>query len=595
MMARPGAGADEKGGSDMAVASEEILGSFHGDEDFPIEWDEGEKELFWIFDDLHCPNPLSPLFFDIGGWWLSCDHMFRRFGTPFACDWIAKSINGYLYTAAVPADASIHSEATEYNSRYVPRVPRDPAHAEKIGAYLGWALPHYAENFLDWWRDRLRPEIERNFEYLDGYDMAAASLVELAVLLEDAIDIHDRHWKIHWMLNFAQFSSTVGLNATIGEIKGEVDPNLGGRLQSSVDDRNWDSIEALWQMKEEIKGDKELDDAFRNRGETAKDVLGALEGSERGQRFLAERIEPYQQEFGYRAIWSHEFAFPTWKETKTPTIEALRGYVETDYDYPATIAGVKEDLEAAVGDLMDGVPEGEHRERLQAALDLSLRMNPLTPDHHFYIDQGTNARLRIIAVAIGRKLVEAGLLDDPEDVIYLGYNELRVFMANPDSLDARSVVSERRDAREQAYTIRPREWVGTATQTALDFPYNALWGFPEKFYRDPPQTTGDLRGLAASPGIAEGTARYVASLDDFDQVQKGEILICQMTNPAWVVLFTKISGLVTDAGGTVSHPAVVAREFGIPAVVGTSNATERIKTGDRVRVNGATGVVEILA
>jgi pyruvate,water dikinase len=67
-----------------------------------------------------------------------------------------------------------------------------------------------------------------------------------------------------------------------------------------------------------------------------------------------------------------------------------------------------------------------------------------------------------------------------------------------------------------------------------------------------------------------------------------------MTNPAWVVLFTKITGLVTDAGGTVSHPAVVAREFGIPAVVGTSNATERIKTGDRVRVNGSTGVVEIL-
>ena len=578
----------------MAVASEEILGSFHGDDDFPIEWDEGEKELFWIFDDLHCPNPLSPLFFDIGGWWLTCDHMFRRFGTPFACDWIAKSINGYLYTAAVPADASIHAEATEYNSRYVPRVPRDPAHAEKIGAYLGWALPHYAENFLDWWRDRLRPEIERNFEYLDGYDMEGASLVEVAVLLEDAIDIHDRHWKIHWMLNFAQFSSTVGLNATIGEIKGEVDPNLGGRLQSSIDDRNWDSIEGLWQMKEEIKGDKELDDAFRHRGETAKDVLGALEGSERGRQFLTERVEPYQQEFGYHAIWSHEFAFPTWKETKTPTIEALRGYVETDYDYPATIAAVKEDLEAAVAELMNGV-EGEDRERLQAALDLSLRMNPLTPDHHFYIDQGTNARLRIIAVAIGRKLVEAGLLDDPEDVIYLKYNELRVFMANPDSIDARSLVSDRRDEHERAYTIRPREWVGTATQTALDFPYNALWGFPEKFYREAPKTTGDLQGLAASPGIAEGTARYVGSLDDFDQVQKGEILICQMTNPAWVVLFTKIAGLVTDAGGAVSHPAVVAREFGIPAVVGTSNATERIKTGDRVRVNGATGVVEILA
>ena len=84
------------------------------------------------------------------------------------------------------------------------------------------------------------------------------------------------------------------------------------------------------------------------------------------------------------------------------------------------------------------------------------------------------------------------------------------------------------------------------------------------------------------------------SLDEFDQVRKGEIIVCQMTNPAWVVLFTKIIGLVTDAGGTTSHPAVVSREFGIPAVVGTSNATQRIKTGDRIRVNGSTGVVEIL-
>ena len=109
----------------MAVA-EEVLGTFHGSDEFPIEWQEGEKELFWIYDDLHIPNPVSPMFFDIGGWWLTCDHMFRRFGTPFASDWIAKEINGYVYTAAVPADPEIRSEATEYQARYVPRVPRDP-------------------------------------------------------------------------------------------------------------------------------------------------------------------------------------------------------------------------------------------------------------------------------------------------------------------------------------------------------------------------------------------------------------------------------------------------------------------------------------
>jgi phosphohistidine swiveling domain-containing protein len=578
----------------MAVTSagEEVLGTFLGSEEFPIEWEEGEQELFWIYDDLHIPNPVSPMFFDIGGWWLTCDHMFRRFGTPFASDWIAKEINGYVYTAAVPADASIRSEATEYQARYVPRVPRDPGYPGKIGAYLGWVLPHYADSFLRWWRFRLRPEIERNFDYLDDYDTAGASLLDLAVLLEDAIDIHDRHWKIHWMLNFAQFASTQALNATIEEVRGEADPALMGRLQSSLEDRNWDSIEDLWKLKEEIKDDADLAAAFE--GETAGDVRRALEGSERGRLFLDERVLAHQKAFGYKAIWSHEFAFKTWREDPAPILEAVRGYLATDYDYQANIAAVRDDLEKAKAEAVEGL-EGEQLEQLQGALDRSLSMNPLTPDHHFYVDQGTNARLRLLLIEIGEKLVGAGALDDPEDVMYLRYNELRLLMADQSAFDARGLVGERRDAREAAYEVRPPSWVGTATQTALDFPYNALWGFPEKFHAGEPSTTGEVRGLAASPGVVEGPARYVASLDEFDQVQDGEILVCRMTNPAWVVLFTKISGLVTDAGGAVSHPAVVAREFGIPAVVGTTNGGERIKTGDRVRVNGSSGVVEILA
>ena len=113
--------------------------------------------------------------------------------------------------------------------------------------------------------------------------MDDATLVELAVLLEDAIDIHDRHWKIHWMLNFAQFSATMALNATIQEVKGDVDAGLVGRLQSSVDDRNWDSIEALWKMKEEVKGEPELQAAF-HAGDTAAAVLRALEASELGSQ-----------------------------------------------------------------------------------------------------------------------------------------------------------------------------------------------------------------------------------------------------------------------------------------------------------------------
>lgn len=576
----------------MNVQSATPLGVNHGTDDFPITWEDGERDLFWILDDNHCPNPLSPMYFDIGGWWLTCDHMFRRFGTPFASDWIAKNINGYLYTAAIPADASVSSSASEYQSAYTPRVPMDADYAAKIGPYMGTVLPHYAENFLDWWNDRILPEMKRSFEYIDNFDKEGASLTALAVLLEDTIDMHDRHWKIHWQLNFAQFSATMALNGTIDAMLPDADPELKGRLQSSVNDRNWDSIEALWQIKEQIKGSATLTAAFQVDG--AAGVMDALRGSDEGRALIAEGIEPYQKEFGQKAMWSHEVMFPLWSESPGPVIEAVRGYVLNDYDLVAARKHVEEDLASAIKELMAALPDDEARAAMDPVLQQSLRMNPLTPDHHFYIDQGTNARLRTVLIAIGHKLVAADILDDAEDIAFLHYNELRALVGDPAAYDARDLVSDRRDDHEEATMKRPPDWVGTATEDALAFPYASLWGFPEKFYRKPPEKAGEVTGLAASPGVIEGKARVVLSLDQFDDVEAGEILVCKMTNPAWVVLFTKISGLVTDAGGSASHSAVVSREFGLPAVVGTSYATQQISTGDTVRVNGTTGVVEIL-
>ena len=574
---------------------EDALGQFLGDETFPVEWSsETEKLLFWVYDDLHCPQPLSPMYEDIGGWWLSCDHMFRRFGTPFATDWIAKNVNGYLYTAAIPAEAGIKAGAQEYGYAIDAVVPEDPDYAAKIGTYLGAVLPTYGLEFANWWRDRLVPEMDHNFAYLEGMldRQAELGLMDLACLLEDAIDVHDRHWKIHWMLNFAQLSATLNLRAVMEKTHGKIDDQLLGRLQNSARDRNWDSIQALWKMKEEAQADPVLAPLFR--ADTAGEIIRALQGSERGRQFIAERVEPYQKEYGWHAVWSHEFIFPTVREHMEPVIELVRGYIQTNYDYPTTIAALAADIDAAAKEILEGL-EGEALEEMRAANEINLRMAPLTPDHHFYIDQGANARVRHVLIAIGRKLVEAGHLDEPDDVIYFRYNELRVFMGNPAGMDGRVIVAERKAAREKAYTFRPREWVGTVTATQLAFPYLNLWGFPEKFLRKESAVAGQVNGIGASPGVVEGVARVVVHEDQFDDVRAGDILVCQMTNPAWVVLFTKIVGLVTDAGGTASHPAVLSREFGIPAVVGTSVATAQIKDGDRVRVNGNTGLVEILA
>ncbi len=565
-----------------------------GDDTFPVEWaSEVEQGLFWVYDDLHCPQPLSPMYFDIGGWWLTCDHMFRRFGTPFASDWVAKNVNGYLYTAAIPADPEFRLEAMEYGNVYFPRVPStDPDYAAKIGNYLNAVLPTYGLNFANWWRERLVPEMDRNLKYLESkidiWD--EIPLMEWATILEDAIDIHDRHWKIHWMLNFAQLSATLNLAAVAEEVRGDVDEALLGRLQNSAADRNWDSLEVLWKMKEEAKNSDVLSAAFDN--DNGAEILQALQGTPEGQTFLDERVTAWQREFGWHAVWSHEFIFPSRFEEAGPVLDVLKGYIEADYDYPSAVKELADDIAAAAAELLDGL-EGEDLEKLKAASDINLKMAPLTPDHHFYIDQGTNAHLRVVLICIGRKLVQEGVLDEEDDVIFLNYNELRYQLGDLENFDARSIVKKRRAERVEQEAIRPRDWIGTATESQLEFPYLGLWGFPEKLYIE--QEDGAVvTGIAASPGVIEGTAKVVLSTEEFDQVRPGDILVCQMTNPAWTPLFSVISGIVTDAGGTVSHPAVMAREFGIPAVIGCSVATVQIKTGDKLRVNGSAGTVEVL-
>ncbi len=120
------------------------------------------------------------------------------------------------------------------------------------------------------------------------------------------------------------------------ETHGAADEVLLGRLQNSANDRNWDKIRALWEMKEEIKGDAELGQLFA--AETAVEIRPALEASPRGQRFIEERIVPYQMEFGWHAVWSHEFVFPTFREDMTPIIQLVRDQYSSDYDYPTAIA-----------------------------------------------------------------------------------------------------------------------------------------------------------------------------------------------------------------------------------------------------------------
>lgn len=559
----------------------EVLGTFFGDETFPIEWEsEEEKSLFWFVDDNHCPRPISPMYWSLDGWWgPTLDYMYRRFGFPIGKAWIGKRVNGYLYTAI---------------------VPREAESASMLGPYYGWIMPTYASKFLDWWHERYLPEIERNFEYLDNFPTEEASLQELMVFLEEAIDIQERHFRLHWILNLAQFQSSLDLQAAVGEVVGQVDPALIGRILISIKDRNWDSLDALWKLKEQVKADPELNAIFEA-GETASVIIPQLQKSAKGQEFLAG-VEAYNKEFGVKpSMYTHEYTNKLWVEDPAPAVETIKGYLAADYDFPTEYNRMKTDHEAAIAELKAMVPPTatpEQCEKLDKAIQVATRMMPLTPDHHFYMDQGTFARMRLVLLAVGRRMVKEGLLRDPEDIMFLEYDQLRAYVGNPTGYDGQAIIKEARRTWDKAHRIHPRDWVGTVTRWSMyEEIYHTLWGWPERWEREQAgekAIAGMIKGLPAAAGVAEGTAKVVTGPEEFNDVQRGDILVCRMTNPAWVVLFSKIKGVVTDAGGVLSHTAVVAREFGLPAVVGSADATVRIKSGDRVRVNGNTGIVEIL-
>jgi pyruvate,water dikinase len=126
-----------------------------------------------------------------------------------------------------------------------------------------------------------------------------------------------------------------------------------------------------------------------------------------------------------------------------------------------------------------------------------------------------------------------------------------------------------------------------------------LWGVTPARLQEWARAAGDvdsreLRGAPASPGVVEGRARVMSGVGDLSQVREGEILVCTITSPAWAPIFSKIRAAVTDIGGVMSHAAIVCREYGMPAVVGTGRATATIKTGQLLRVDGVTGTVTIL-
>ena len=296
-------------------------------------------------------------------------------------------------------------------------------------------------------------------------------------------------------------------------------------------------------------------------------------------------IAQFLQQYGMRGVAEIDIGRPRWRDDPTPILQTLHGYLQLsdpalapDAQF-ARGASEAEQLSKEWTAELARKPLGALRARvLRFGIGRMRELLGLRESPKFYLIQ-TLGVYRDALLAHGREMVARGALDEAGDIFFLSLEELRAAARNR-TPDLRAQVAANRAEYEHNRTARrmPRLLLSTG----------------ETFYEGLSEAgADDLVGDPVSPGVAEGVAHVVRDPRGV-RLQPGEILVCPATDPGWTPLFLTAGGLVMEVGGMVTHGSVVAREYGIPAVVGVHEATERIHTGQRIRVDGAAGRITLL-
>jgi pyruvate,water dikinase len=328
-----------------------------------------------------------------------------------------------------------------------------------------------------------------------------------------------------------------------------------------------------------------------------EDLQKTLESAEQGRAWLDE-LNRFLDVYGARTVIPLELHDRSWQENSTPVLGTIRAYVAQggQYNFDRLLKDMAEERERLSRAVLDRISDPEAREKFRNLLESARKFQQAMEDDNYYF-LWAGVQVRRVALEIGKRLAASGALDDPDDVFFLRKEEMERALVDLAAglYDMSSYRKLARDCRAQWNEwcrVQPPPYIGDLPDELDDFMLTQFWGIRGRKQLD--EAEGAVAGLGASGGVAEGVARLVFGPEEFGKIQPGEVLVCRSTNPAWTPVFSKISAVVTDQGGTLSHAAVVAREYGIPAVLGTQHATRRIPDGARVRVDGNTGKVELL-
>jgi pyruvate,water dikinase len=566
-----------------------------------------DDQRFWFYNGMHFPEPMPA--FDIitaEACYCALGAMTTRvFAIPTALGIDHRIVNGRIYISAMPVT--------------------DPQEIGRRAAVFQQRAFHYFEHwdtYYGQWKERMNaliadtqaipvpglPEFED-----EAVVMKATGMAQNQALFEGyhkALDNYYRMWQHHFEFLILGYGAYLTFFEFCKKVFPEITDQTVSRMVAGVD-------VLMFRPDDELKGlarravDSGIADAFVE-GQSVEALLAAVAArGEAGAQWLAALETARDPWFNISTGDGFYHHHRSWNEDMAIPLSALPRYIgeiQAGRSLDRPTEQLKQERERITREYRALLNNDADRAGFDQLLGLAHTVFPYVEDHKIYCEHWLTMAFYKKMREYGRLLAAHGIFDDAEDLFQLHHTEVLQALSDlslswsagtPPRGKAHwgPLVAERRATLKALAKWQAPAALGPIPEVINDPLLNMLWGITSeqlKMWSAPPASDHQLRGFAASPGIVEGLARVVTSVDEIASVREGEILVCPVTAPSWAPIFGKIKAAVSDIGGTMSHAAIVAREYGMPAVVGTGHGTRLIKTGQRLRVDGNVGTVTVL-
>ena len=538
----------------------------------------------WFLDGTHSVPPWTPLY---GWYWIRyCCH-----GLKVACDELSiPTCKGWEMR---------FRDGGSYNAFHIVRDEKEIAERE---VKFRSALRPWIEDFDGLWAGQ-KQELLGIYNRLKALDVDNASNLQLYHHNYDLMHAYMRMWEIHFLGMYASYNAWLLLEGLCKERFGMRDQDSGFQdMLRGFDNKIYEMDKKLWDFGQLAK-EMAVDDIFKENKPSA--IVGKLQESAKGKEWVKEFMSYLETDEvgGWRMRRMNELTEPYWLEDPSTPVGIIKDSLVAGTGH--VLGDVRKELEKkredAIAAFLEKVPPDD-KELFEGMIRLAGKASSYSEEHNLYCELMVQALMRRGYLAMGRRMAKAGTIDKPEDVFMLNPDEIDRVMMVPDRHDMRFVTRRRRAAWEEwqkkqnppLITDRAglEEAVGEDLLPSGDA--IAIKIVVGEMPEPKPELEADMFGLCGSSGEVEGTAKVVINYEDLKIVQPGDILVCPGTNPAWTPVFGVAGGVITDRGGTLSHAAIIGREYGLPVIVNTFEGTAKIKTGQRIKMNANDGAIYIM-